>query len=76
MATKKPTRAAKPKTAKASTSDPLVIGSRVKALVKGLGMRCDGDLLDAVSGKVAAMIVQAAARVKARGQSTIKPIDL
>lgn len=61
---------------KATSHDSLIVGSKVKQLVASLGMRSDGDLNQAVSKMVREMIMKAAARVKARGQSTIRPIDL
>ncbi|MFT4745396.1 MAG: histone H3/H4 [Nonlabens sp.] len=54
----------------------LVVQSKVKAHVSSLDMRSSSDLADALDEKVKALLVDAAARAKAHGKSTIKPHDL
>ncbi len=54
----------------------LVVQSKVKAHVSSLEMRSSSDLADALDEKVKALLVDAAARAKAHGKSTIKPHDL
>jgi hypothetical protein len=66
----------KPKAKPKSTGECLVVASKVKAHVKSLGLRSDGDLVDAVSDQVRALLKKAADRVKARNRGTITPVDL
>jgi hypothetical protein len=54
----------------------LVVGSKVKELVRSKGLMAAGDLLEAVSNCVAGMIDKAAERVTANKRSTMRPHDL
>ncbi len=54
----------------------LVVSSKVKAVVARMGMRSDGKLMEAISGKVYEMITRAGTRAKVNRRSTIKPEDL
>ena len=66
------------KTAKkaGSTREVLVVGSKMKDVVKRAGCMSSGDLIDAVSQKVHEMITNATARAKGNGRSTVRPYDL
>lgn len=52
----------------------LVVRAKVKDACKG--MRCSGDLMDALDKKVAALLKEAGARAKANGRQTIRAADL
>jgi hypothetical protein len=54
----------------------LVVGSKVKELIKGQGVRMAGDLLDSLNGSVSALVKGAVARCKANGRGTVRPQDL
>jgi len=57
-------------------ADPLVVGSKVKALIKSKKCLTSGELLDALNIKVAGIIEAATERAKKNGRSTIRPHDL
>ena len=54
----------------------LVVTSRLKEYIKEKGLRSDGELDEALSASVAALLDKAAARCKENGRSTIRPADL
>jgi hypothetical protein len=54
----------------------LVVGSKMKDVVKAAGCMSSGDLIEAVSAKVHDMLAQATARAKGNGRSTVRPYDL
>jgi histone H3/H4 len=56
--------------------DSLVVGSKVKDAVKLEGCNTAGDLVDALSIEVAAMVKKAAARAKANGRKTVRAADI
>jgi len=56
--------------------DSLVVGSKVKEAVKAAGCNCAGDLADALSAEVAAIVAKAAERAKANGRKTVRAADL
>jgi len=62
-------RASKPK-------EIVVVGSKVKEVIKEAGLRSDGELVQAVSDKVHLMLGAAARRCKSNGRSTVRPYDL
>lgn len=57
-------------------SDNLAYQSRIKDFVKDKGLRCDGDLPDAASEKLASLLDRAAERAQANGRKTVRPEDL
>ena len=61
---------------KAVVKVQLVVGSKVKEMIKGEGCKTAGDTLDAVNAQVAAMLKAAAGRAKANKRSTVRPQDL
>lgn len=54
----------------------LVVGSKMKEVVKAAGCMSSGELIEAVSEKVHELLSSAAARTKANGRSTVRPHDL
>ena len=56
-------------------ADALVVGSKVKEAIKGEGCNTAGDVVDAMSAKVGAMVKEAAARAKANGRKTVRGVD-
>jgi hypothetical protein len=54
----------------------LVVGSKMKDVVKAAGCMSSGDLIEAVSAKVHEILAQATARAKGNGRSTVRPYDL
>jgi hypothetical protein len=57
-------------------ADSLVVQSKVKEAVKGLDLRMDSGLPDALNEKIAAVLKEAAARAKENGRGTLRPYDL
>ncbi len=57
-------------------ADSLVVGSKVKEAVKAAGCNTAGDLVDALSNKVAKLIKEAAERAKANGRKTVRAVDI
>lgn len=56
--------------------DSLVVGSKVKAYIKGKGLHTSGDALEGVSKQVAKMLDAAVARCKENKRMTLRPCDL
>ena len=54
----------------------LTVGSKIKEVVKAAGLRSDGELVEAVSNKVHALLSAAIARTKANKRGTVRPQDL
>jgi hypothetical protein len=57
-------------------ADSLVVQSKVKEAVKGLDLRMDSSLPDALNEKISAMLEDAATRAKENGRGTLRPYDL
>ncbi len=57
-------------------AESLVVQSKVKEAVKGLDLRMDSTLPDALNEKIAAMLADAATRAKENGRGTLRPYDL
>ena len=87
MATKKkvvkaPKKAAAPKKAKApkakkgGSKEILVVGSKVKEVIKSSEMRADGQLIQAVSDRVHALLTEGVKRAKDNKRKTVTPYDL
>jgi len=63
--------------AKANKSKEIVVvGSKVKDVIRDAGLRSDGGLVAAVSDKVHQMLAEAVIRCKENGRSTVRPHDL
>jgi hypothetical protein len=56
--------------------DMLIVGSKVKAVIKSKGLKTAGDTLEAVSDRVHCLLDRAAERTKANRRSTVRPQDL
>ena len=54
----------------------VVVGSKVKDVVRTAGLRSDGNLVAAVSEKVHEMLQAAIVRAQKNGRSTVRPHDL
>ncbi len=61
---------------KGGSHEILVVGSKMKDVVKSAGCMSSGDLIEAVSEKVHEMLSNATARAKGNGRSTVRPYDL
>ena len=61
---------------KSKSNEILVVGSKMKDVVKAAGCMSSGDLIEAVSNKVHEMLASATARAKGNGRSTVRPYDL
>ena len=59
-----------------SDKESLVIGSKVKAMIKEKGLMCSGELPAAVSDKVRSLLEAACERATANKRSTVRPHDL
>ena len=58
------------------TKENLVVGSKVKDFIKEADLRSDGDLVEALSDRVADLLKNAMNRCKENGRSTVRPCDL
>lgn len=67
---------AKKKTSKKKTREIVVVGSKVKDVIRSAGFRSDGELVAAVSEKVHEMLEGAIARAGANKRGTVRPHDL
>jgi len=54
----------------------VVVGSKVKEVIKQAGLRSDGELVQAVSDKVHELLQDAVARCKGNKRGTVRPYDL
>ena len=54
----------------------VVVGSKVKEAIKSNGVRCSGDLVDALNEKVHALLDDAVSRCVANKRGTVRPQDL
>ncbi|MEE9386880.1 MAG: hypothetical protein V3V08_25975 [Nannocystaceae bacterium] len=66
---------AKKKKAK-KAREVVVVGSKVKDVVRSAGFRSDGELVQAVSEKVHDMLEAALARTESNKRGTVRPHDL
>jgi hypothetical protein len=57
-------------------ADSVIVQSKVKEAVKGLDLRMDSTLPDALNEKVHELLSAAAARAKANNRGTLRPHDL
>jgi histone H3/H4 len=71
----KSTKPAK-KAAKTVSKEILIVGSKMKDVVKNAGCMSSGDLIEALSNKVHEILASAAERAKGNGRSTVRPYDL
>lgn len=54
----------------------LVVGSKVKDVVKDQGLQSSGELIEAVSNKVYDLIESACSRAQENGRKTVRAYDL
>ena len=54
----------------------VVVGSKIKEVVKEAGLRSDGELVQAVSDQVHEMLGEAIKRCQGNNRSTVRPYDL
>lgn len=64
------------KTAKKKAREVVVVGSKVKDVVRNAGLRSDGELVQAVSEKVHDLLEAAIDRAQANKRGTVRPYDL
>lgn len=64
------------KTSKKKPKEIVVVGSKVKDVVRNAGLRSDGELVQAVSDKVHDIIEEAIARAQENKRGTVRPYDL
>ena len=64
------------KAGKGSSKEILIVGSKMKDVVKAAGCMSSGDLIEALSAKVHEMLSSATERAKGNGRSTVRPYDL
>jgi hypothetical protein len=64
------------KKGKCGVGEPLVVGSKVRAYIKGKGCMMSGELLAALNSKVGCILDAATERTKANKRATVKPQDL
>jgi hypothetical protein len=67
---------AKKKSSKKKQREVVVVGSKVKDVVRTAGLRSDGDLVASVSEKVHEMLEAAIERAKSNKRGTVRPYDL
>ena len=61
---------------KNGSRDILVVGSKMKDVVKKAGCMSSGELISAVSERVHEMLAAAVQRAKTNGRATVRPHDL
>ena len=57
-------------------AEMLVVGSKVRAVVKKSKMNMSGDFLKALSKEVEAIVKKAVTRAKANKRKTLRPADI
>ena len=61
---------------KAAAREVLCVGSKVKNYIRANGMKCSGDLIEALSGSIHSTLDAAITRCQGNKRSTIRPVDL
>ena len=69
-------KAKKKTTKKAAPREIVVVGSKVKDVVRNAGLRSDGELVQAVSDRVHDMLEEAIRRTQSNNRGTVRPYDL
>lgn len=64
------------KAAKKKAREVVVVGSKVKDVVRSAGLRSDGDLVQAVSDSVHDLLEAAINRAQQNKRGTVRPYDL
>jgi hypothetical protein len=60
---------------KSKGPEPIIVASKAKGALKGMGCNTAGDALDALNGYAFWLIEQAAKRAKANGRKTVRAHD-
>ncbi len=60
----------------AAPRETLVVGTKVKDVVKAAGLQSSGDLIDSLSHKVHDLLAAAISRAGGNQRKTVRPIDL
>jgi hypothetical protein len=68
--------AKKKSTKQAKQREIVVVGSKVKDVIRSAGLRSDGDLIQAVSDAVHEILQGAIKRAGANKRGTVRPYDL
>ncbi len=61
---------------KGGAKEILIVGSKMKEVIKSHGFMSSGELLEAVSDKVHELLAAATLRAKTNGRATVRPHDL
>jgi histone H3/H4 len=61
---------------KSAAREVLVVGTKVKDVVRAAGLQSSGELIDAVSGKVHEILSAAIDRANENGRKTVRSHDL
>ena len=61
---------------KSAARETLVVGSKVKDVVRSAGLQSSGDLVTAISDKVHDILTAALKRAEGNGRKTVRPYDL
>ena len=64
------------KAGKKKVKEIVVVGSKVKDVVRTAGLRSDGNLVQAVSDRVREILAAAIGRAKNNKRGTVRPYDL
>jgi hypothetical protein len=64
------------KTSKKKSREIVVVGSKVKDVIRNANLRSDGELVQAVSEKVHEMLEAAIERTTRNNRGTVRPYDL
>ncbi len=64
------------KAGKKKAREVVVVGSKVKDVVRNAGLRSDGELVQSVSDKVHDLLEAAIARAQSNKRGTVRPHDL
>ena len=67
---------AKKKSSKKKAREVVVVGSKVKEVIRAAGLRSDGELVPAVSEKVHDLLEAAIERATLNKRGTVRPMDL
>ena len=59
-----------------TSREVLVVGSKVKNYIKSNGMKCSGELVEALSNTVHVALDAAIGRCNGNRRSTVRPVDL
>lgn len=57
-------------------ADSLIVQSKIKEAVKGLDLRMDSSLPDALNDKIDTLLKEAAERARNNNRGTLRPYDL